>query len=124
LESTGRDWGACFPKTQERLTLGRMHALIVSIHVKPSERDRFLAAAEDNAVCSVRDEPGCLRFDVLQDQTDQHRFIFHEVYQDEAAFEAHLQTPHFARWRVAAADVREGASERATCEVVFPRDYR
>jgi autoinducer 2-degrading protein len=25
--------------------------------------------------------------------------VFYEVYDDRAAFDAHLQTPHFFRWR-------------------------
>ena len=68
-------------------------------------RDKFLAAAEDDSTCSVRDEPGCLRFDVLQDNADPDHFFFYEVYRDEAAFQAHGQAPHFARWRAAAAEV-------------------
>jgi autoinducer 2-degrading protein len=101
-----------------------MLALIVSLHVKPEQRGNFLAAAEDNATCSTRDEPGCMRFDVLQDHADENHFFFHEVYRDEASFLAHQQTPHFQRWRVAAADVRTGQSERTDCTVVFPREYK
>lgn len=101
-----------------------MLALIVSLKVKPDQRDRFLAAAEDDSTCSVRDEPGCLRFDVLQVETDQNHFTFYEVYRDEAALEAHQQTPHFRRWREAAAQVLDGPAGRTTCTVVFPRDYK
>ncbi|MER5917260.1 antibiotic biosynthesis monooxygenase [Streptomyces sp. NPDC001982] len=34
---------------------------------KPDQRSRFLAAVEDNTTCSVRDEPGCLRFKAMRD---------------------------------------------------------
>ena len=78
-----------------------MLALMVFLNVKPEQRDRFLAAAEDDSMCSVRDEPGCLRFDVLQDEANPNRFAFYEVYQDDAAFQAHTQMPHYARWREA-----------------------
>jgi (4S)-4-hydroxy-5-phosphonooxypentane-2,3-dione isomerase len=101
-----------------------MLALIVSLKVKPDQQDRFLAAAEDDSICSVRDEPGCLRFDVLQDQSDQNHFFFHEVYRDEEALSAHQQTPHFRRWREAAAQVLDGDAERSRSTVVFPRDYK
>src|SRR5262249_60721393 len=67
---------------------GALFALVVSLKVKPDKRDQFLAAAEDDSTCSVRDEPGCLRFDVLQDQSDANHFYFYEVYLDEAAFGA------------------------------------
>ena len=101
-----------------------MLALLVSLNIRPDQRDRFLAAAEDDSICSVRDEPGCLRFDVLQDQDNANHFFFHEVYRDEASLQAHQQTPHFGRWREAAAQVLDGQVERSTCTVLFPRNYK
>ena len=43
-----------------------MLALWVKVRVKPEERERFLKAIEVDAIGSERDEPGCLRFNVLQ----------------------------------------------------------
>ena len=100
-----------------------MFALVVSLKVKPALRDTFLAAAEDDSICSVRDEPGCLRFDVLQDQADENHFYFYEVYRDDAAVQAHSQTPHYARWTAARSEVVESADRTATT-TLFPRDYR
>ena len=101
-----------------------MFALVVSLKVKPDLRDKFLAAAEDDSICSVRDEPGCLRFDVLQDNADPNRFFFYEVYRDEDAFQAHGQAPHFARWRAAAAEVLAEPTSVTRCTTVSPRDYQ
>jgi quinol monooxygenase YgiN len=42
-----------------------------------------------------RQEPGCSRFDVLRDPEQSNKFYFYEVYQNEAAIEAHRATPHF-----------------------------
>jgi len=101
-----------------------MFALVVSLKVKPDLRDKFLAAAEDDSTCSVRDEPGCLRFDVLRDNADPNRFFFYEVYRDEDAFQAHGQAPHFARWRAAAAEVLAEPTSVTRCTTVSPRDYK
>ena len=102
-----------------------MIALFVSFKVKPELRDRFLAAAEDDSTCSVRDEGGgCLRFDVYQDQSDQNRFFFHEVYRDQAALDAHRGMPHFQRWSAAASEVLAEPAQRQLANVLFPRDYR
>jgi len=79
-----------------------MYVLIVSARIKPEQRGRFLEAIEANAVASVRDEPGCLRFDVVRDNDDPDHYLFYEVYRDEEAFQAHRGTDHFARWREAA----------------------
>jgi autoinducer 2-degrading protein len=101
-----------------------MLALLVSLKVKPDLRDQFLAAAEDDSICSVRDEPGCSRFDVLNDNADPNHFFFYEVYADQAAYEAHTQTPHYARWREVAAQVLDGPAERTTTDALFPSPYR
>src|SRR6266498_5998248 len=98
-----------------------MYALVVSLKVKPGHRDRFLATIEDDAICSERDEPGCLRFNVLQDEADENHYFFIEVYKDEAALEAHRQAPHYARWLAAREEAVESA-ERTGTRTVFPRD--
>jgi autoinducer 2-degrading protein len=72
-----------------------MVILHVTIQVKPERVSEFLDIVRHDAEHSEKDEPGCLRFDVIQDRDDQNRFYFYEVYRDEAALEAHRQTPHF-----------------------------
>ena len=72
-----------------------MLAMWVKVRVKPEGRERFLKAIEVDADGSERDEPGCMRFNVLHDQQDPNVYYFFEVYRDEAALEAHRQTPHF-----------------------------
>ena len=67
--------------------------------VKPDYIDAFLALALDDASHSVADEPGCRQFDVVQMEEDPLHVLFYEVYDSRAAFEAHLQTPHLARFR-------------------------
>ena len=96
-----------------------MLAIWVKVRVKPGARERFLAAIEADALGSERDEPGCLRFNVLQDAQDPSVYYFYEVYRDEAALEAHRATPHFALWR-AAADALDGVAEATRCHTVFP----
>jgi quinol monooxygenase YgiN len=76
--------------------------LTVSLQVRPGHLEPFLEAITLNAQTSVRDEPGCLHFDVNQDVDDEHHFVFYEVYTDHAALEAHRNAPHFAGWRRAA----------------------
>jgi autoinducer 2-degrading protein len=72
-----------------------MIILHVAIQVKPEHVTEFLEIVRYDAEHSEKDEPGCLRFDVIQDRDDGNRFYFYEVYRDEAALEAHRQTPHF-----------------------------
>ncbi len=98
-----------------------MHAIFVTLKVKPDRRQQFLEVVEDDAVSSVRDEPGCVDFQVLQDQTDPDTYYFYEVYRDEEAFKAHGQTPHFARWNAASLEVLQKPTTRLPLTRVFPR---
>ena len=100
-----------------------MYAIWVTVKVKPEKREQFLSVIEDDSICSVRDEPGCVRFDVLQDRSDPDTYYFYEVYHDEAAFQAHTQTPHLARWREAAKECLVEPSSAIRTETVFPRNY-
>jgi autoinducer 2-degrading protein len=74
-------------------------SLTVQVEVDPDKRAEFLAAITTNAAASVRDEPGCLRFDVSAVEGDENRFVFYELYRDAAAFEEHRAAPHFRIWR-------------------------
>ena len=98
-----------------------MLAIWVKVRVKPDMKDKFLKAIEHDALGSERDEPGCLRFNVLQDTKDQNVYYFYEVYKDEAALEAHRAAPHYAVWR-AAADSLDGPTEPTRCVPVFPKE--
>ena len=42
----------------------------------------------------TRQEPGCLRYELLHNSTDPTDFTFIEEWLDEAALEAHFTTPH------------------------------
>jgi len=96
-----------------------MLAIWVKVRIKPDQRQRFLKAIEEDALGSERDEPGCLRFNVLQDEKDPNVYYFFEVYKDQAALEAHRNMPHYAVWR-AAADTVDGPTEPTRCLTVFP----
>ena len=96
-----------------------MLAIWVKVRIKPALRQRFLDAIEVDALGSERDEPGCLRFNVLQDELDENVYYFYEVYTGAAALEAHRATPHYAVWR-AVADTLDGPTEAIRCRSVFP----
>jgi autoinducer 2-degrading protein len=80
-----------------------MYTLFVTLDVHPDKLDDFVDAITTNAAASLREEPGCLAFDVHQDIQTPTRFYLYEIYVDEDAFEvAHRGAAHYARWREAA----------------------
>jgi autoinducer 2-degrading protein len=85
-----------------------MYSLMVQMEVRAGRREEFLAGITANAEASVRDEPGCLRFDVCSVDSDENRFLLYELYTDADAFAAHKAAPHFAQWRTIAEQVLVG----------------
>jgi quinol monooxygenase YgiN len=71
--------------------------LAVNIRIKPENVDAFMKGVLENAT-NARKEPGCRQFEVLVDQQDRTKVMLFEVYDDEKAFEAHQQTPHFKKY--------------------------
>lgn len=81
-----------------------MFTLFVTLDVHVERVDDFVTAITSNAVASLREESGCLAFDVHQDAQISTRFYLYEIYSDEDAFRvAHRNSPHYARWQEAAA---------------------
>jgi quinol monooxygenase YgiN len=99
-----------------------MIALLVTIQVKPGFGEGFAEAIKADARGSVRDEPGCFRFDVLRNHSDPLRFHLYEVYADQAALDAHTRTPHYLKWRSTVGDWLDGEVQRTDCAPLFPSD--
>ena len=99
-----------------------MIVLHVTVQVKPEHRSEFLDLVLYDAEHSEKDEPGCLRFDVVQDRDDVNRFYFYEVYRDEAALDAHRQTLHFKHYFEKVQPWLAAPSERRFGKNVIPAD--
>jgi autoinducer 2-degrading protein len=97
-----------------------MIALIVTINMKPEHREAFMKSMLGDARGSNNDEPGCLRFDVLQDSEDPNRIHLYEVYRDEEALEAHRNAPHFIKWRNEVKDWFATENIRRIATPVYP----
>ncbi|MGH9256737.1 MAG: putative quinol monooxygenase [Vicinamibacterales bacterium] len=98
-----------------------MVVLHVTLRVKPEHISEFLEVALHNAAHAVN-EPGCLRFDVIQDRDDPACFRFYEVYRDDAALAAHRQTPHFKRYIEATPQWLAAPAERRLGRNLVPPD--
>jgi len=99
-----------------------MYVLVVTIDIKPGFKDMFVAAMLDDAHGSVVNEPGCVRFDVIQNEKDPNRIYLYEVYKDRAAFDFHVTTPHFLKWNDAVKDWFAAPPMVGTGFSIFPGD--
>jgi len=80
-------------------------AIIGTIEVMPGRRDEVLALLMAHRARCLKDEPGTLQFEVLVPSDDDAKILLYELYQDAAAFEAHLNGPSIARLREEASNM-------------------
>jgi autoinducer 2-degrading protein len=100
-------------------------SIVVRLRTRPGRRDDFLEVMLRNATATLRDEPGCRRFDVTTSREDPDAVLLYETYDDDAAFEAHLASPHFAAWRAARPElVVEDSQVTERFDVVLPEAER
>jgi autoinducer 2-degrading protein len=71
------------------------YVVIVDFRLNSGALAEFRPRIGANARASVRDEPGCRRFDVVESRGDPDRVLLYEIYDDEASFDQHCRTAHF-----------------------------
>lgn len=96
-----------------------MFVIVAECFLQPDRVEDFITASLDDARHSVTDEPGCLRFDVVQDSADPTQIWLYEVYRDNAAFDHHLTTPHYHRWNAVVRDWFAKPAQVARCDSIF-----
>ncbi|MEV4737543.1 antibiotic biosynthesis monooxygenase [Microbacterium sp. LWO14-1.2] len=92
-----------------------MHSVWVEVQVIEGKLDEFRAAIAANADATVRDEPGCYYFDVIELDAAEQRFAFYEIYRDRDAFVVeHRSAAHYAAWKQAVAETIVPGSQTIT----------
>jgi len=91
----------------------------VFVCVKPDLVDAFTAATLENARHSVN-EPGIIRFDVIQQDDDPTQFLLIEIYRTSADQGLHKETLHYATWRDTVAPMMAEPRRSAKYQAVFP----
>jgi len=96
-----------------------MYTTLVNVNVKTEHIDNFIAATQLNHEASVQ-EPGNLRFDILQMADTPNRFILYEAYRSADAAAAHKETAHYLTWRETVADWMASPREGVHYVGLFP----
>ena len=101
-----------------------MYTVWVRLEVHSDKIDEFTEGIHANALASLNDEPGCIRFDVHQAVNEPNTFYFYEIYRDQAAFEIeHRNAPHYAVWQeVVRSCVVKGTQANTYAQPLFPAE--
>ncbi len=92
-------------------------AVLVEFRLKPGMRPAFRRLVDANARASARNEEACRRFDVLEPESQADCILLYELYDDQAAFQAHLTSDHYRSFAEASANLCAGKTV-TTCDLV------
>lgn len=81
--------------------------VVAFVSVKPGEEAAFEAAAHTCTAAS-RAEAGVLHYDLWREAEGERRYVFNELYRDQAAVQAHMGSDHFKAFGLAARDLAAG----------------
>ncbi len=72
-----------------------MYVILVEFTLHARHFEKFVTRVRQQAADSLEREPGCRVFDVCIDPARDNFVLLYEVYDDRAAFDAHLAADHF-----------------------------
>jgi quinol monooxygenase YgiN len=68
------------------------------LEIEPSQLAQYTAAVKEEMATSVRVEAGVLAIYAVADRENPTKLRFFEIYASEAAFRAHIASPHFKKY--------------------------
>jgi L-ascorbate metabolism protein UlaG (beta-lactamase superfamily)/quinol monooxygenase YgiN len=86
---------------QESKQMVRLAKLVID----PNQLEQYKAMLKEEAETSMRIEPGVLTLFAVQEKDNPTHFTILEIYTDSAAYRAHIQTPHFIRYKTGTKDM-------------------
>ena len=98
-----------------------MKSLIVKLHIKEESIEDFKKISFYNSENSRR-EPGCLRFDVLQNEENLSMFFLYEIYKGDDDIAHHRTTEHYQKWRDTVADMMSQPREVVKAAALCPAE--
>jgi 4-carboxymuconolactone decarboxylase len=78
---------------------------LAKIIVDSAQLDNYKALLKEEIETSVRVEPGVLTLYAMSEKDHPAHITILEIYADSAAYKAHLQTPHFIKYKTGTKDM-------------------
>lgn len=72
---------------------------IAKLRIDPTQLDAYKTALREHAETAVRTEPGVLALYAVSDKDDPTHITVFEIYADSNAYQKHLQSPHFKKYK-------------------------
>ena len=94
-DNAARLFGADIPVRE----YGERIVRLARIEVYPEKLEEYLEFAKEVGTVSMASEPGVIGLFSMKDKADPNKVFILEVYADREAYQAHLQTAHFKKYK-------------------------
>jgi quinol monooxygenase YgiN len=71
---------------------------VAELEIDVAQLENYKAAVREEIETSVRIEPGVLAIYAVAEKENPAKLRFFEMYADEAAYKAHIESPHFKNY--------------------------
>jgi quinol monooxygenase YgiN len=78
---------------------------LAEIDIDPTQLESYKAALKEEIDASVRAEPGVLALYAVAEKDNPTRIRVFEIYANQEAYEAHLETAHFKKYKAVTQDM-------------------
>lgn len=72
---------------------------LAELEIDPAHLESYLAALKEEIETSIRVEPGVLALNAVSVKGHPAQIRIFETYADVAAYKAHLESPHFKKYK-------------------------
>lgn len=87
--------GCSSEAAQEKEPMVRLSKLVID----PSQLETYKSALKEEVTASVRLEPGVLTLYAVSEKDRPTHITILEIYADRAAYEQHIKSPHFLKYK-------------------------
>ena len=78
---------------------------LAKIKVDPLQLDKYNIALKEQMNTAVRVEPGVLVYYAVAEKSDPSKITILEIYADTAAYQSHIETAHFKKYKETVKDM-------------------
>lgn len=78
---------------------------LAKLQIDSAQLENYKALLKEEIETSVRVEPGVLTLYAVAEKNNPTHITILEIYADSAAYKAHIQTPHFIKYKNGAKDM-------------------
>jgi quinol monooxygenase YgiN len=82
---------------------GKLAVRIAEIEIDPDQLETYRVLLTEEIEAAIALEPGVLSLNAVSIKDSPHKIRILEMYASQTAYEAHLQTPHFLKYKNATA---------------------